>query len=93
VAYGSGFNPLGAPSDDDLRRLAATGRPLEMVGGTRARFPGPDTVADLGEALAAIPEQMARGFQTFCIKPSQFIDDARELGAFCRDLVARFERL
>jgi probable F420-dependent oxidoreductase len=100
VARGSGFNPLGAPTDDDLRRLreglAAAGRDpdaLEMVGGTRVRFPGPDAVADLGEALAAIPEQRARGFETFCIKPSQFIDDARQLGAFCRELAARVQGL
>jgi probable F420-dependent oxidoreductase len=100
VAYGSGFHPLGAPSDEDLSRLreglAEAGRDaaqLEMIGGARARFPGPDAVADLGEALETLPEQMARGFGTFCVKPSQFIDDARELGVFCRDLVARVERL
>ena len=62
VRYGHGFNPLGSPTDADLARLRAAladaGRDLgelELVGGTRGRFPGPDSVADLDEALAAIP--------------------------------------
>jgi probable F420-dependent oxidoreductase len=100
VAHGSGFNPLGRPSDEDLARLrdamAAGGRDLgelEMVGGTRGRFPDDSSVADLDEALASIPAQLARGFTTICVKPSQFVDDPAEVGAFCRDVVARAGRL
>ncbi|MGH2634826.1 MAG: TIGR03619 family F420-dependent LLM class oxidoreductase [Actinomycetota bacterium] len=100
VEFGSGFNPLGRPSEDDLGRLrsalAAAGRDpagLEMVGGTRGRFPDATSVADLGEALASIPGQMARGFTTFCIKPSQFLDDPDGLGAFCRDVVERVAQI
>jgi alkanesulfonate monooxygenase SsuD/methylene tetrahydromethanopterin reductase-like flavin-dependent oxidoreductase (luciferase family) len=100
VAFGSGFNPLGRPSDEDLARvrdaMVAAGRDsgeLEMVGGTRGRFPDAAGVADLAEALAAIPAQLARGFSTICVKPSQFVDDADEVAAFCRDVVARVERL
>ena len=100
VTYGSGFNPLGSPSDDDLERLrsgmVAAGRDpaeLEMVGGTRGRFAGPDGVADLGEALASIPAQLERGFTTICIKPSQFVDDPRGMGSFCRELVERVNEL
>ena len=96
VEYGGGFNPLGRPSDEDLERLrsafSAAGRDvseLEMVGGTRGRFPNADRVADLGEALASIPEQFERGFTTICIKPSQFIDDPAVFGAFCREVVER----
>ena len=96
VAHGGGFNPLGSPSDDDLERLRAAmseaGRDpadLEMVGGTRGRFEGSGDVADLGEALATIPAQLERGFTTICIKPSQFIDDPREVGPFCREVVDR----
>jgi probable F420-dependent oxidoreductase len=96
VAYGSGFNPLGSPSDDDLERLRAAmteagcdPAELEMVGGTRGRFERADDVADLGEALATIPAQLERGFTTICIKPSQFIDDPREVGPFCREVVDR----
>jgi hypothetical protein len=60
-----------------------------MVGGTRGRFPNADGVADLGEALASIPDQLERGFTTICIKPSQFIDDPAAFGAFCREVVER----
>jgi probable F420-dependent oxidoreductase len=100
VEYGSGFNPLGSPSDEDLERLrsglVAAGRDpadLEMVGGTRGRFEGPEGVADLSEALATIPAQLERGFTTLCIKPSQFIDDPNLIGTFCRDVVERVEAL
>ena len=100
VRYGTGWNPLGRPPADQVEKLgaalAAAGRDLaelELVGGTRAEFHGPDDVADLGAALASIPEQAAEGFTTFCVKPSQFTDDAREVGAFCRDVVRRVEAL
>jgi len=100
TTYGSGFNPLGRPSDDDLELVRGSVRDagrdpgeLEMVGGTRGRFPSAASVADLGEALASIPEQMARGFGTICIKPSQFVDDPAAVPAFCREVVERVERL
>ena len=100
VAYGRGFNPLGRPKPSELRRLseamAVAGRSmdeLEMVGGTRARFPDSSTVADLGDALESIPEQMAQGFTSFCVKPSQFTDDPKQVGPFCREVVARVAAL
>jgi probable F420-dependent oxidoreductase len=96
VEFGSGFNPLGSPTDEDLGRLrsafAAAGRDvadLEMVGGTRGRFADAEAVADLDGALAEIPPQIARGFGTFCVKPSQFVEDAGAVAAFCRRAVAR----
>ena len=100
VAYGRGFNPLGRPKPEDLERLrsamAEAGRSmdeLEMVGGTRGTFPDADGVADLGAALQAIPDQMAAGFTSICIKPSQFIDEPDRIGAFCRDVVDRVAAL
>ena len=100
VRYGSGVNPLGRTSAADLDRLGAAMRSggrdpadLELVGGTRARFPDANSLADLGEALASIPEQMELGFTTFCLKPSQFTDDARDVGPLCRDAVRRVEAL
>lgn len=100
VKYGSGFNPLGSTKPGELERLAVAmaeaGRDigeLEMVGGTRGSFPDASSVADLDQALASIPDQVARGFTTICIKPSQFIDDRSQVGAFCRDVVERVAAL
>ena len=50
-------------------------------------------MADLDRALAAIPGQLARGFTTICVKPSQFTDAAAQIGAFCRELVAKVAAL
>jgi probable F420-dependent oxidoreductase len=100
VRYGSGFNPLGPPDDSGLARLAAAmtaaGRSpgeLEYVGGTRGTFAGPDGLADLDQALAGIPPQLARGFRTICVKPSQFTDDPARIGDFCRELVTKVSAL
>jgi len=96
VRYGDGFNPLGVRTDDEMdslrQALVAAGRDpleLELVGGTRASFPDATSCADLGQAMASIPAQQAQGYTTFCIKPSQFIDDPNGVGTFCRDVVRR----
>ena len=98
--YGHGLNPFGALTDADLVALAAGMREhgrdlaeLELVGGIRGTFHGADDLADLDEALAALPGQLAQGFRTICFKPSMFIDDVRDLGELCRTLVAKVERL
>jgi probable F420-dependent oxidoreductase len=98
--YGSGFNPLGRVDAASVARvratLAAAGRDpdeLELVGGTRARFPDATGTADLAEALATIPEQARLGFGTFCIKPSQFLDDLDRIEPWCAEVVERVDRL
>jgi probable F420-dependent oxidoreductase len=100
ITYGSGFNPLGRPLVGDLERLRDAwfdaGRDpagLEMVGGARGDFPDGESVADLGAALASIPDQVAAGFTTICIKPSQFTDDPAELPGLLREIVARVAEL
>jgi probable F420-dependent oxidoreductase len=100
VAYGHGFNPLGAPSQGDLDRLALALRDagrdpaeVELVGGTRGEFLSADRPADLDRALEAIPPQLERGFRTFCLKPSQFTDDPAEVGPICERVVARLAEL
>jgi probable F420-dependent oxidoreductase len=94
VTYGHGFNPLGRPGDEDLRRLreamTTAGRDLaelELVGGTRAEFPSADGVASLERALETIPPQLERGFRSFCVKPSQFTDDPAQVGELCARVV------
>ena len=100
LAHGRGFNPLGRPSAADLRRLrvalVAAGRDpgeLELVGGVRGTFTDATGVADLGRALESIPLQLADGFTTFCVKPSQFTDDPARVGALCREIVRRSSHL
>ncbi|MFD0661824.1 LLM class flavin-dependent oxidoreductase [Thermocatellispora tengchongensis] len=100
VRYGHGYNPLGRPSAGDLDRLSsalrAAGRDLselELVGGTRGVFPSGDSCASLPQALESIPEQVAAGFTTFCIKPSQFIDDPDGVPQFCREVIRRVDAL
>ena len=100
VRWGHGFHPLGDPAPQDLETLAtamtAAGRDLselELVGGTRAVFPDDTSPADLGRALEPVREQLAAGYTTICVKPSQFIDDVADLEAFSRDVVRRVEAM
>jgi probable F420-dependent oxidoreductase len=100
VEYGHGWNPLGRPTDEDVARLrtalAEAGRDpadIELVGGTRGRFPDAHSVADLDEALATIPSQIDRGFTSICIKPSQFLDDPSRHAEWCREVVAKVTAL
>jgi probable F420-dependent oxidoreductase len=100
VAYGSGFHPLGQPTDEELVRLRAAmadaGRDaaeLEWVGGVRGVYPDATSVAPLAPALEQIPQQLERGFTTICIKPSQVLDDRSLHAAWCRDVVRRVEAL
>lgn len=100
VRFGTGWNPDGRAPVEHVEKLraalAVAGRDiaeLELVGSTRVMFPGPDRVADLGEALAGIPQQLAEGYTTFCIKPSQFIDDRAQLPGFCQEVIRLVEAL
>ncbi len=98
ATYGHGFHPFGQPTWEEMAPLreavAAAGRSfakLEVVGGIRGRFTGPDSVADLAEAAAAIPAQLEAGYTTICFKPSQFTDDPSQLPRLCRELVRPFK--
>jgi probable F420-dependent oxidoreductase len=98
VRHGRGWNPLGQPAPGELDMLRAALREagrdpdeLELVGGTRAVFPDDTSVADLDQAMDAIPAQMAQGFTTFCIKPSQFTDDPDGVVPLCRRVMRRVE--
>jgi probable F420-dependent oxidoreductase len=94
VEYGHGFHPFGQPTAAELRPLidglAAAGRSfdeIEVVGGIRGQFPDGAGVADLAEAMEAIPAQLDAGYTTICFKPSQYTDDPAEVGRLCRRLV------
>ena len=100
VRYAHGFHPLGQPSESDMMALrdglTTGGRDiseLELVGGMRAVFPDDHSPAPLEPAVASIPFQRERGFTTFCIKPSQFVDDIARYPAWCREVVERVEAL
>ena len=60
-----------------------------MVGGTRAVFAGPDDTADIDRAMADFGDQIAAGFTTFCVKPSQHTDDPGEVRALCEHIVSQ----
>jgi alkanesulfonate monooxygenase SsuD/methylene tetrahydromethanopterin reductase-like flavin-dependent oxidoreductase (luciferase family) len=100
VSYGNGVNPFGSLTDDDLAQvrsaMTAAGRDpdsLELVGGIRGTFTGPDDPADLDQALESLPDQLRQGYSTICFKPSMFIDDPGQIGPFCRELVAKVEAM
>ena len=97
VRYGNGYHPLGRPKADDVAKLRAgleaAGRSMdeiEMVGGTRVKFPDAHSVAPLPEALEGIPAQLEMGFS---IKPSIFIDERDKHAEFCREVVRRVDAL
>jgi probable F420-dependent oxidoreductase len=92
--FGSGFNPLGRPSDEELARLdaalASVGRSrseIEMVGGIRGTFHDATGVAPLEDALEGVREQLATGYSTICFKPSMFTDRQREVVDVSRRVV------
>jgi len=100
ATYGSGLNPFGVLTDADMAALAAgmreAGRDiseLELVGGIRGTFTGPDDIADVDVALADLPRQLEQGFTTICFKPSMFVRSIDEVPALCRHLVAESGRL
>lgn len=94
VKYGSGFNPFGSPSVQELAALAAAlqdaGRSLEdieMVGGIRGTFKTEADVADLEAAMDAADGQLRAGYRTMCFKPSMFTDSVDEVPDVCRRVV------
>jgi probable F420-dependent oxidoreductase len=98
VRYGHGFHPFGSPTPEELERLRVAmdeaGRDiadLEMIGGIRGTFADSAATADVVEAFASVPAQLAAGYTSICFKPSMYTDDPAEVGALCRQLVAMAE--
>ena len=93
--YGSGFNPLGRPTTEELLRLdsalRAQGRSraeIEMVGGVRGTFVDAHGVAALDQALEGVREQLSIGYDTICFKPSMFTDNLKGVTEVARRVVA-----
>ena len=99
ATYGSGFNPLGRPTTEELLRLDsalhAQGRTrdeIEMVGGIRGNFHDAHGVAALDQALEGVREQLSIGYETICFKPSMFTDDVNGVTDVARRVVAFLEK-
>jgi probable F420-dependent oxidoreductase len=95
VKYGSGFNPFGSPTPEELAELSArlteAGRSMseiEMVGGIRGEFHSADDLANLEEAMDGSLTQLRQGYRTMCFKPSMFTDSVAEVPEVCRKVVA-----
>ena len=97
VRYASGYFPVLPPTKDDIERishaLTSAGRTLDeielsMLVGIDTPFADASNVKDLGPALDNTQEHMANGVTNFIVKPSQYIDDRKQLGDFCRDALA-----
>ncbi|MFV0458500.1 MAG: LLM class flavin-dependent oxidoreductase [Actinomycetales bacterium] len=98
--YGHGLNPFGPLTQADLDTLgaamAAQGRDLaelELIGGIRGTFDGPDAIADLDQALATLPDQLAQGYTTICFKPAMFVREVADLPAFYDELTSKVEAI
>ena len=98
VRYSTGLFLLRPPPQEELDQIEAAmnaaGRrmaELEFAALVRTEFEDRTSVLDLGAALATTEPLRERGFTSFVIKPSQFIDDGAQMGPFCRE-VARLMR-
>ena len=95
VKYGSGFNPFGSPTPEELAELSArlteaggSMSEIEMVGGIRGEFHSADDLANLEEAMDGALTQLRQGYRTMCFKPSMFTDSVAEVPEVCRKVVA-----
>ena len=91
TGVGDSTEPITMADIDQVLKDSATTviAILDELVHTRATFPDDDSCADLAPAMESIGAHWEQGFRTFCIKPSQFIDDQAEMPAFCRDVVRR----
>ena len=72
--------------------LAAAGRDLARARARRrhaGRIPGRHEPFRRSSRRSRRSRQLERGFTTFCIKPSQFVDDIARYPAWCREVVER----
>jgi hypothetical protein len=80
---------------EDISRLRHDGRFGQSIEGAETgRTRGASRCVERADRNARpIPRADHAGFTSICIKPSQFIDDADRLSAFCREVVDRVSAL
>jgi hypothetical protein len=77
----------------DERLELNNGKEISLVPGLERLRTEVFEVLDLGQALATIPPQIAAGFGTFCVMPSQLSDDPAGMGRLCREIMRRVDGL
>jgi probable F420-dependent oxidoreductase len=101
VRHGRGFFTIVPPTQADLDGLSAAmsaaGREMSELELAAFVFGPPfkdaTSLLDIDEALETVPSLLQRGVSHLVFKPSQFIDDGNDLGAFCRSVKAKVEAL
>jgi alkanesulfonate monooxygenase SsuD/methylene tetrahydromethanopterin reductase-like flavin-dependent oxidoreductase (luciferase family) len=101
VRYGSGYTLTAAPSPKGLAFLSEemerAGRKLSELKTSGLIFPlfgDPNGPADLARSIeASVPVLIENGVDFITIKPSQFIDEPREMPAFLKEVDRRVEGL
>lgn len=96
VKYGRGYCLISQPSaeekaylDGELAKVGRSSAELENVGTVYPTFRDPNKVADIEQAIEdSVMPQLDNGANVFVVKPSQFIDEPREMTSFLK----RFSR-
>ncbi len=78
-------------ADDDRLGRQPADDPRVVLDDVLDALPGDPL--DLRQAMESLPDQWEQGFTTFCVKPSRFINDARDLPTFCREAMQQATNL
>jgi len=101
VKYGSGYTVLQPPSPE---RLAVLEAEMKKAGRSVSEFPrggmllpvfeDPNKVANLEKSIETfLVPQLEQGLDRITLKPSQYIDDPKEMPAFLKEVYRRIEAL
>lgn len=100
VKYSQGLFLLSPPTPDELAEVAEdldrVGRKLEdieLAAIVSDQFQASDDRLSLDRVRDKAYPLFQQGFSTFIIKPSQFIDNGKDLADFARQAVSKFDEL
>jgi alkanesulfonate monooxygenase SsuD/methylene tetrahydromethanopterin reductase-like flavin-dependent oxidoreductase (luciferase family) len=101
VKYGSGYTVLEPPTKDRLayleQEMKKAGREISELpkgGMLLPVFDDPNEVANLERSIETfVVPQLASGADQIAVKPSQFIDDPKQMPSFLREVDRRIEAL